>query len=92
MTLPTIPAIRMERVTVAEEHLIETIQEMHHLEGVTMDCPANGSMAVDIADAYFRMDCLRAAVQLHQGTGNVEAALEDAETFLNFIANPEPKE
>lgn len=76
----------------AEEVQVETVQEMHHIEGVTMDAPANPSMAVDIADVYFRMDCLRAAVQLHQGTGNVEAAMEDAETFLHFIANPEPKE
>lgn len=92
MTLPTIPAIRMERVTVAEEVVAETIQGMHHLEGVTMDAP---NMTVDIADVYFRMDCLRAAVQLYQGQGDVvgvNTVKAAADSFMHYIANPEPKE
>ncbi len=76
----------------AEELQIETVQEMHHIEGVTMDAPADLNMAVDIADVYFRMDCLRAAVQLYEGTGDILGAMEAASAFLLFIANPEPKE
>lgn len=99
MKLARIPFPKfMEKITVREETMPEDPKAETIVENHDASMSLIGNMAMTRIDPhddpYFRMDCLRTAAQLYQGTGTSAATLiAAANELLDFVLpTPEPKE